>query len=887
MTNYFGLLPTIIIIIALIIGFLSLIYFLQLKKSREGIKTKKYSLLMISVPRENEKSALAAEQVFASLHGIFRDPEHLKKTGDIQEWLSFEVVSFQQHIEFYVYTPEEFKEFVEGQIFAQYPNIDIREVKDDYTHRLKQNQVFGVAELGLNKDEIFPIKTFMDFEVDPLAGITAAMSKIQSGEQAWMQILLKPVEGDWQDKGMKYVEMVKAGKNPKPPKLFEGFFSSISNFGKDLVQAAVNPEKAAEQEKEKDTPKLPGPVESGLTGIEEKVTKLGYKTMIRLFVTSDSEYKIQNRISAIAGSFKQFNLSNLNGFKAENFSINDINEFQNYQLRYFNKSGYVLNITELASLYHFPNVSVETPHISWTGSKKGEPPSNLPAPDNTESDELTIFGKTDFRGSNTEFGIKTDDRRRHIYTIGKTGTGKSTMLENMIMSDIYAGKGVGVVDPHGDLIDELIDYIPKERYKDVVIFDPADRKYPVGFNLLENVDSDMKSIVASGLVGIFKKIWADSWGPRLEYILRNTILALLDYPGSTMLGILKMLSDQNFRARVVEKITDPVIKDFWEKEFEGYTDSFRAEAINPIQNKVGQFLSSATVRNILGQEESTFTMSDILDHQKIFLINLSKGKMGEDNSALLGAMMITKIQLTAMQRVYIPEKERKDFYLYVDEFQNFATEAFSAILSEARKYRLNLILANQYIAQIPEVVREAIFGNIGTIIAFRVGPSDVDMLTKEFSPVFDDNDLVNLDKYNIYVKMAIDGVTSPAFSAMTLPPFASRTNSKDIVIKQSREMFSKEKEAVEKQIIEWNQKESLPPASLLAKNQKKDKEKEEKKDIKQFEKVGKNEFRRFKDSSEKGWYIEVEPQLEQDIKNEKPHESINTDSSILGKILKN
>ncbi len=857
-----------------------------LKKGRQVIKTKKYRLLTISVPKENEKSALAAEQVFASLHGIFRDPDQLRKAGDTQEWLSFEVVSYQQHIEFYVYTPEDYKEFVEGQLFAQYPNIDIREVKSDYTNRINQNQLFGIAELTLIKNEIYPIKTFTDFEVDPMAGISAAMSKILSGEQVWMQILLKPIEGDWQDKGMKYVETIRSGKSPDPPKLFEGFSDSVKSFGSDLVQAAINPEKTGEPTKEKDTPKLPGPIESGLTGIEEKITKLGYKTIIRLFVMSDSELKIQNRISGIAGAFKQFNLSNSNGFKVENFTLNDKKEFQNYKLRFFSKDGFVLNITELASLYHFPHVSVETPHISWTGSKKGEPPNNLPTKDNTEPNELTVFAKTDFRGLNTEFGIKSDDRRRHIYTIGKTGTGKSTMLVNMIMSDIYSGKGVGVVDPHGDLIDDIIDYIPESRQKDIIIFDPADRKFPVGFNLLESVDPDMKSIVASGLVGIFKKIWADSWGPRLEYILRNTILALLDYPGSTMLGILKMLSDPNFRARVVEKISDPVIKDFWEKEFEGYTDSFRAEAINPIQNKVGQFLSSATVRNILGQEESSFVMSDILDNQKIFLINLSKGKMGEDNSALLGAMMITKIQLTAMQRVYIPEKERKDFYLYVDEFQNFATEAFASILSEARKYRLNLILANQYVAQIPEVVREAIFGNVGTVISFRVGSSDVDMLTKEFSPVFDENDLVNLDKYHIYVKMAIDGVTSPAFSSITLPPFASKTNSKESVIDQSRKKFSQKKEEVEKEIIEWNRKESLPPASLLAKKQEKEQEKENKSDIKQFENVNKKEYRRFKDSSEKGWYIEVEPQKDR-LESEQTNKSINTDSSILGKILRN
>ncbi len=880
MTNYLGLLPTIIIIFGIGIGIFFLSAIFNTQKSRHNLNSKKYVLLSISVPRENEKAALAAEQVFASLHGIFRDPKELKKTGEIQEWLSFEIVSYHQHIEFYIYTPEEFKDFVEGQIYAQYPNIDVREIKTDYTRRIKKDSIWGTAELVLNKNDIFPIKTFPDFEVDPLAGITAALSKIRAGEQAWIQILLKPIGDEWQEKGIKYVEAIREGREPTPPGLFDGFFKSIFQFFRDIPKAALNPEKAAEVP-EKEKPTLPGPVESALTGIEEKVTKLGYQTLIRLFVASDNETRVRNQILNIGGSFKQFNITNANGFSLTNFKIGDKSEFQNYQLRWFNKPGYILNITEIASLYHFPHISVQTPHITWTGSKKGEPPSNIPTLENTSKEDLTLFAKTDFRGIKVEFGIKTDDRRRHIYTIGKTGTGKTTMLENMVMSDIYSGKGVGVVDPHGDLIERIINFIPENRQDDVIIFDPADREYPVGFNLLENVDPDMKSIVASGLIGIFKKIWAESWGPRLEYILRNTILALLDYPGSTMLGILKMLSDPNFRARVVEKIEDPVIRDFWEKEFEGYSDNFRAEAISPIQNKVGQFMSSITMRNILSQEQSSFTMQEIMDKQKIILINLSKGKIGEDNSALLGAMLITKIQLTAMQRVYIPESKRKDFYLYVDEFQNFATEAFASILSEARKYRLNLILANQYIAQIPEVVKEAIFGNIGTIITFRVGPSDVDILTKEFSPVFDENDLVNLDKFYIYIKMAIDGVTSPAFSAITLPPFALDTKSRDIIINKSRKKYSTKKETVEKRIIEWNKKESLPPDYLLQKQAEK-KAKEEKAEIKQFEKIKDKEYRRFLDSAEKGWYIEVEPK--EKVSKSPPQKS--TDSSILEKMLK-
>jgi CxxC-x17-CxxC domain-containing protein len=422
------------------------------------------------------------------------------------------------------------------------------------------------------------------------------------------------------------------------------------------------------------------------------------------------------------------------------------------------------------------------------------------------NNEITFFAKTNFRNQDRVFGIKTDDRRRHMYIIGKTGMGKTNLLENMAVQDIRNGHGVCYIDPHGDTAEKLLKSIPDHRINDVIYLNPADQNFPIAFNVMESVDPDLRHLVSSGLIGVFKKIWADSWGPRLEYILRNAILALLEYPGSTLLGVTRILVDKKFRERVVEKVTDPVIRQFWVDEFPKWSDKVIQEVVSPIQNKVGQFLSSSLIRNIVGQTQSTFDVREAMDQQKIMILNLSKGRIGEDNSALLGAMMITKIQLAAMGRVDIPEDTRRDFYLYVDEFQNFATESFANILSEARKYRLNLILANQYVEQIDEVVRNAIFGNAGTIISFRVGATDAEFLEKEYAPVFVQNDIVNLAKFNIYLKLMIDGIAGDAFSATTLPPIYTddTKDNEQKVIEASRAKYATNKAEVEDKIARWS-----------------------------------------------------------------------------------
>lgn len=425
-------------------------------------------------------------------------------------------------------------------------------------------------------------------------------------------------------------------------------------------------------------------------------------------------------------------------------------------------------------------------------------------------EEITFFAKTNFRNQNVKFGIKSSDRQRHMYVIGKTGMGKTTLLENIVMQDIANGHGVAYIDPHGDTAEKLIKAIPSHRINDVVYFNPADTENPIAFNILESVNGgEDKNRVASGMMGVFKKIWPDVWSARMEYILSNTILALLDYPGSTMLGVNRMMNDKKYRQRVYEKIQDPIVKTFWLDEFEAWDDKFRKEAVAAIQNKVGQFLSSFLIRNIVGQAKSTINMRDIMDNEKILIVNLSKGRIGEDAMRLLGGMIVTKIQLAAMERVDMPEEERKNFYLTVDEFQNFVTESFANILSEARKYRLNLLVAHQYINQLVvdsnSVVRDAIFGNVGTIISFRVGAEDAEFLEKEFEPVFTANDIVNLPKYNIYLKLMIDGIAGNAFSATALPPIdigGTRENAEK-VIRISRERYTVKREEIEEKISRW------------------------------------------------------------------------------------
>src|SRR3990167_2263781 len=430
-----------------------------------------------------------------------------------------------------------------------------------------------------------------------------------------------------------------------------------------------------------------------------------------------------------------------------------------------------------------------------------------------QEQDIVYFAKTNFRSRERVFGIKRTDRRQHVYVIGQTGTGKSTFLKNIALQDVKSGRGVCIVDPHGEFVEEVLPMIQEERAKDVIYFNPADSEYPIWFNVLEVPDinnPEYKPIAASSLMGIFTKIWANVWSARMEYILNNAILALLDNPGSTLLGVQRILVDKEYRKQILSHVKDPIVLAFWTQEYEQYEPRFRNEAIAPIQNKVGQFLSSSLIRNIVGQPQSSLNLYEAMNQEKIILVNVSKGRIGEDTSQLLGAMVITKLQLAAMERVRIPEEERKDFYLYVDEFQNFATDSFASILSEARKYRLNLVMAHQYVGQLvtdtSTRVRDAVFGNVGTMIAFRVGATDAEFLEKEFEPEVTIEDLVGLPNHHIYLKLMIDQVRSRPFSASTLPPLAidSTARTANIIIDAPRKTYARKRLDVEEEMNRWS-----------------------------------------------------------------------------------
>jgi hypothetical protein len=507
-------------------------------------------------------------------------------------------------------------------------------------------------------------------------------------------------------------------------------------------------------------------------------------------------------MQAIVGTFKQFNSINLNGFRMSGASFLK-KDLSGYRARAFGDRGFILNIEELASVYHLPHTNVETPNVVWASNKNSEPPAKLPVVtgNNAIDENISAFGMTNFRGVNHQFGMLRSDRSRHVYIIGQTGAGKTGTLELLALSDIFYGHGYAIIDPHGDFAINNMRFIPGSRLNDVVYFNPADTAYPLGFNPLEVTNPNQKTNISSEVIGVLKRMFGESWGPRLEYILRYTILALLDRPSTTMLDITRMLTDKKFRNETLEYCQDTVVLNFWKVEFASWNDKFVAEAVSPVLNKVGAFTANPIIRNIIGQPKSTFNIRQIMDEGKILIVNLSKGLIGEDNAAILGAFMVTKIQLASMSRSDIVRiEDRRPFYLYVDEFQNFATDSFATILSEARKYGLNLTVANQYISQMSETVRDAVFGNVGTMISFRVSADDAPILSKQFEPQFEPNDLLQMHNRNFIINMVISGEKAPAFNAttLTLPP--PQTDNTALIIENTRRSYSRSRSEVEQEI---------------------------------------------------------------------------------------
>jgi hypothetical protein len=724
-------------------------------------------LLLLQVPRTNDKKELAAEQMFASLHGLLTLPSQRKFLNAAHRVrISFEIAVLEKRIGFYVCVPKYLKDFVEEQIYAQYPNVQISEAPD-FSRSDEHPAASLAAEMRLASNEALPIKTFQSFEVDPLAAITATLAKFEEGEEAWIQLVMQPAAKNWHRKSERYISGLRGG----------GSRSTTSGV---LSALWAPPEHKSET-----APKLTEYDQARASGAEDKSHKLAFETSLRIIYRGNvSAHQATLRIQSIIASYKQFNTTYLNGFEQAKIT-HDASALHQYRARKLSGRPSLLNIEEVATLCHLPHTNVETPYILWAPSQTAEPPANLPIFTDTNRNEISPIAATNFRGQNSAFGLKRGDRGRHLYILGQTGVGKSGLLELLTISDIHSPYGFAVIDPHGDYALSILKRIPASRAKDVIYFNPADVDFPIAFNPMEVADPKLRSHTVSELIGVLKRMF-ESWGPRLEYILRYSLLALLEYPDATMLDITRILTDKGFRKDVLTHVTDPVVRNFWNVEFATWNDKFAAEAVAPVLNKVGAFTANPLVRNIIGQPKSSFNIRHIMDQRKILIVNLSRGQVGEDNAALLGALLVTKIQLASMSRADVPVDERIPFYLYVDEFQHFATDSFATILSEARKYALNLTVANQYIAQMSQDVKDAVFGNVGSMIAFRMGADDARSMQRYFEPKFEEYDLVHMHNRNIVLNMTIDGEKTPAFSATTLNLPAHPPEQTGTIIEHSR-----------------------------------------------------------------------------------------------------
>lgn len=706
------------------------------------------TILELKIPRDCEETPEVAAAFLANLASLVKYPLLDRLLWKKRPTVFLEIAALDQGIHFFAHLPSRDVPYFESQLTAQYPLVVISQVKDYLFFEKDDHLAFGqVAQTGAF---YYPLRTWRSFEdSDPLSSVLSSLSKADLGEKILIQVVLAAASSSWQNRGWR--AMVK--ETPESIR----FQTQVTN-------------------------KL----------IEQKIAQAGFLTGIRLLASAKSKERAEILLSSLGGAFGVFS-AEANSLTLKKPLFWQRKKFlRSILLRAsdFLPGRQILNLDELSSLWHLPS-GLKVLNISWARSFPSEPPENLPTAETGDKESINFFARTEFKNKMATFGIKREDRRRHIYVIGKTGTGKSTLLANMIISDFRKKEGLAVIDPHGDLSETLLDYIPSYRVNDVVYLDPGDQSSSFILNPLEIKNPEQKELVVSGIIAIFHKLYAHTWGPRLEHILRNCLFALLAVEGASFLEVPQFLSDKNYRQKIVDKIPDQVIKNFWEIEFNRMPPALQVEATGPILNKVGQFLSSPLIRNIVGRPQSTIDLEQIMNEGKILILNLSQGRLGEDSAALLGAMIITKFQLAAMNRINIPESQRKDFFLYVDEFQNFATISFIKILSEARKYRLNLALANQYTAQVDEDVQAAILGNVGTLVSFLVGAEDARRFFYEFSQIYKETDFTSLANYQILLKLAIDNHTFRPFMATTLPLPDCRTQNREKVLRVSKERYTR------------------------------------------------------------------------------------------------
>ncbi len=757
-------------LLTLLLIYLIIVYF-RLKK-REQISLEMVTV-EVKVPKDNEIKVDAAEQMYSSFSS-------LKKSGffsflEVDDLVAFEIVAKKAEIRFYVSAPSRIIDLVEKTIYSYYPSADIKKVDEPNIFIEDGKVAFGA--MVTKSDSYMPIKTYRELSVDSLSAITSAVSKLDDNEGAIIQILIRPAGDSWKKAGKSYIATTKKNE--------------------------ANPEKATF----KTDPKT-------LDKIDDKCSRPGFETVIRFVVSSPSKEMADLHLKNIKNSFLQFS-SDLNSFTSAKiffkgiFMINFIYKFfpiLDLSFWPFGKTISILTNDELASIFHFPNKTVETPHIQWLKAKTAPVPAEVPQQSDGNG---TFIGYGYYRGVKRPVYIGFEDRRRHVYIIGKTGTGKSVLLEDMAVQDIKAGHGVCVIDPHGDLIDNIIKFIPPSRAEDVIYFDPSDTERPMGLNLLEAYTEEQKHFLTTSIINLMYKLYDPQRtgiiGPRFEHAVRNAMLTVMSEPGTTFVEVVRVLTDPKYVQELLPKVQDPIVRRYWTDQIAQTSDFHKSEVLDYIVSKFGRFVTNKTMRNIIGQSKSAFDFRKVMDEGKILLINLSKGKLGEENSSFLGLVLIPKILVAAMSRQEIPEEKRRDFFLYVDEFQNFATPDFATILSEARKYHLNLTVANQFIGQMEEEVKNAVFGNVGTLISFRVGVTDASYLQREFQPVFGESDLINIERFHVYMKTIVDNEPVPPFSVdltKDYKKYKAQANEKvaQAIIQLSRLKFGRPKEIVEAEI---------------------------------------------------------------------------------------
>jgi len=756
-----------------LLGYIVILWWRNKNREEESLNS---ILLQVSVPRDNEIKIDAAEQMFSSIAA-------LRKSGSMefmyeQPRISFEIVGLPGDIRFYIWTPNKFRDFIEKQVNGAYPDAEIVPVNDPSAKQkpgniigseykiFSKNGKVAFASLVQKGSSYTPIKTFKDMPIDPLSSITSVLAKMNEGEGAAIQIVVRPSGESWKKKGREYISSTKKNE--------------------------ANPETAKYKSDAKE-----------LEAIEGSIGKPGFDTTIRLVVCSDTKDSAEAHLNNIVSAFGQFSAQN--SFTKSSVFLKGwfMHDFIYRYAPLFDRSS-LHNSEELATIFHFPNKSVLTPGIHWLTSKRAPAPSNLPT-------SGLHLGRSSFRGLSRQVYIDREDRRRHMYIIGKTGTGKSEFLKHMIMQDINAGEGLAVVDPHGDLVEDILHQIPPKRAEEVILFDPSDLERPMGFNMLDANSEQQKHFVANSVIGLMYKLFDPNKtgiiGPRFEHAVRNAMLTVMYEPGSTFIEVVRVLTDQSYVQDLLPKVQDPIIRRYWTDQIAQTSDFHKSEVMDYIVSKFGRFVTNKMIRNIIGQSQSAFDFRKVMDEKKILLINLSKGKIGEENASFLGLVLVPKILVAAMSRQDMDMSKRSDFFLYVDEFQNFATPDFAQILSEARKYRLNLCVANQFIGQMDEEIKNAIFGNVGTIASFRVGVNDASYLQREFQPTFNETDLLNIDRFNAYMRTIVNSEPVPPFSLDTTKDMArekelSNPRVAELVRELSRLKYGKNVNTIEAEISE-------------------------------------------------------------------------------------